>query len=168
MSYSMGYSLSQQEKEYRFRVFRYSDNGDSTLSFMVLGKELFCYGIEDEFRKVKIAGETRIPEETYRLGIHEETTSLTLNYQEKYDWFDKHIEILNIKGFDNVYIHIGNYDEDTAGCYLIGDKPNINTIEKGMIQSSTDTFKRFYKLIYPLLLMKKEVTIQFIDMDRRY
>ena len=130
---------------------RYSDNKDDTLGLFFLDGRFCSYTLEDEYRKDKIKGETRIPAGEYLIRIREEDTPLTLKYRGKYAWFENHIEILDIPNFKGVYIHIGNYDENTDGCVLLGDAANNNTIGKGVISYSTNAYERFYKEVFPEL-----------------
>lgn len=135
---------------------RYSDNRQSTLGVMLKkitsGKEtktvLQGYTLEDEFRASKVSGETRIPANIYEIVIHQEVTPKTLQYQKKYPWFEKHLEIYNVKNFVGIYIHIGNDEKDTDGCVLLGDSVDNNTITQGTISNSTNCFRRFYKELY--------------------
>lgn len=142
-----------------FILQRYSDNRDCTLG--LLFKEvmdgtskrlsLYSYTMEDEYRAVKVMKETRIPAGFYELGLRQEDTPKTVQYRAKYPWFKKHIEILKVPNFTGVYIHIGNYDEDTDGCVLLGDTANNNNIGTGEVGLSTNAFKRFYTEVYELL-----------------
>ncbi len=147
------------------KILRYSDNGDSTLGLTLIDGKFFCYTLEDEEREIKIKGETRIPEGVYKLGIRQGLTPMTKKYQNRYDWFENHIENLHIPNFKYVYIHIGNYERDTAGCLLLGDAPNNNQIKKGKVGESTNAFKRFYEKIFPKLKAGEEILIEFKDIE---
>lgn len=139
-----------------FILQRFSDNRDSTLGILLKvletgqGKKTVfqAYTLEDEFREQKKAFETRIPAGTYKIDIQQADTPLTLKYRSKYTWFKKHLEIKNVPGFVGVYLHIGNFDADTAGCVLLGDGADNNTIGPGQISNSTNAFKRFYESVY--------------------
>lgn len=142
-----------------FILQRFSDNRDSTLGILFKvyednkGKRPVFQGytLEDEYRDEKVMKETRIPAGTYTLDIQPIDTPLTLKYRAKYAWFKKHLEIKNVPGFVGVYIHIGNFDADSAGCVLIGDNADNNVIGPGSISNSTAAFKRFYENVYPHL-----------------
>src|SRR5690606_2699229 len=75
---------------------RFSDNTDSTLGLMfkIIGYEgkprlhFNSFVIEDEYREVKVKGETRIPAGRYELKIRKQDTPLTLKYRKRYpEWF---------------------------------------------------------------------------------
>jgi len=124
-----------------FILQRFSDNRTSTLGILlkkvVFGTDyktvLQAYTLEDESRDVKMSGETRIPAGVYELGINAADTPLTLKYRKKYSWFKYHIEVKNVPGFKGIYIHVGNVDDNTDGCILLGDSADNNSISEGMI-----------------------------------
>lgn len=154
----------------KFLLQRFSDNRRSTLGLFFYesvheGKRkpvFFSYCLEDEFREVKVSGNTRIPAGTYKLGIRKQDTNLTLRYRKKYDWFKYHIEVLNVPNFSGIYIHIGNSEADTDGCLLLGDNADNNRLSDGMVSNSTQAFKRFYMTYYDEI-EKGESTIEIRD-----
>jgi len=151
-----------------FILQRYSDNKDSTLGllFEVVKRSpgedyprFFCYALEDQYQAVKVMKETRIPAGIYNVDIQKNITPKTEQYREKYPWFRNHIEIKNVKDFVGVYIHIGNTDEDTDACLLLGDSADNNQITSGSIVNSTSAFKRFYESVYgslPITLIVRD------------
>ena len=132
----------------KYQIQRYSDNGDSTLGLMhqVIGNnlEFQAYTLEDEFRVVKVKHETCIPARLYSVKLNRMDTPLTLKYRAKFDWFTYHLQIQDVENFSGVYIHIGNTDDNSSGCILLGDGANNNVEEDGFISNSTKAFKRFY------------------------
>lgn len=155
-----------------FILQRYSDNRKSTLGLLfkkiMVGTEerlsLQAYTLEDEFRDEKVMSETRIPAGFYELGIQETETPMTKKYQSKYpDWFKKHIEVKKVPNFVGVYIHIGNTDADTAGCLLLGDQADNNSIGDGAIMQSTAAFRRFYGQVYDHLANGNKVFLEIRD-----
>lgn len=154
-----------------FLLQRFSDNRDSTIGLLFEKKEdgrgpklvFQNYILEDEYRDVKVSGETRIPAGFYELKIVETITPLTDKYQKKYPWFKKHIEVTNIKNFKCVYCHIGNVDEDTDACLLFGDNADNNMIGPGSVSNSTASFKRWYERVYEYLENKGKAFIEVRD-----
>lgn len=152
-----------------FQAFRYSETkkfSGSSLSYVNYNGDLYMYGMEDEQRDVKVAGETRIPAKVYKLCIQERITPKTIDYRNKYDWFDRHIMFEDVDNFDDVYIHIGNWEKNTDACFLAGNRPNNNVLEYGEVAESRVTFKRFYEFVFPLLLAGEDVYFELIDRDR--
>jgi hypothetical protein len=132
-------------------VLRFSDNKESTTGLLFLNGKFFCYTLEDEFREVKVKGETRIPEGTYQLGLRKENTPLTLSYRQRHLFFKFHIEILNVPNFTGIYIHPGNNDAHTDGCLLTGNTLNNNRKGKGQLGDSVSAWKELYEILYPHL-----------------
>lgn len=138
---------------------RYSDNRDSTLGLlhkkMQTGKLLFqAYTLEDQFQEVKVRKETRVPAKIYEIVIQMQDTPKTIQYRKKYTWFQRHLMLKDVPNFTGVYLHIGNTDEDTEACILLGDNADNNVIGPGSISNSTASFMRFYKELYDVLIVK--------------
>lgn len=149
-----------------FILQRFSDNRESTLGLLFKVSALIsfkCYTLEDEFRESKISKETRIPARTYKLVIQKIETPKTLAYRKKYQWFENHIMLENVPGFVGIYIHVGNDDDDTDGCILLGDNANNNSISPGSVTASTDAFRRFYLDVYPVIKAGQIVTLEIRD-----
>jgi len=146
-------------------ILSYNDNGESTLDLLFWNGRWFCYALEDEARDVKVAGETRIPRAMYTLGIREEVTPLTKKYRNRFEWFEFHIEILDVPNYDYVYMHIGNDADDTEACVLVGDDANNNNVGEGYIKNSTKAFERFYKMVYPKLKAGEMILIELQDIN---
>lgn len=150
----------------KIQLTRFSSDTNSTLGVLhnVTGKPQFlCYTLEDEHRTVKVWGETRIPQGTYKLrirqygGFHE-------RYKLKYNAFHKGmIEVCGVPGFKDILFHVGNSDDDTAGCILLGDSQRQNLTKVGMIYNSVDAYERVYRFIMGMML--KGVNVELIIKD---
>jgi hypothetical protein len=151
-------------KDTRFTNNRVASTTDSTLGIFYIDNTPVGFVIEDEPRAVKLKGETRIPSGVYTLGIRKELTPLTKKYRAKFRWFEYHIELLNVENFTNIYIHIGNFEKDTAGCQIIGF--DASTIEgEFRNKNSTAFYQMFYQKVYPLLKQGVNLQYQIIDKD---
>jgi hypothetical protein len=145
-------------------VLRYLDDGETTLGLIFLRNKFFAYTLEDSHQDVKIAKKTRIPSGIYSLDFNKIETDLTKKYRNTYgNWFDFHLEIKEIPNFNNVYIHVGNTHEHTAGCILIAD--GVSAATSKSLQYSRIAFERFYKKISALLKSNEPVQIQILDED---
>jgi hypothetical protein len=148
------------KKIINLELLRYSDANECTQGLLFLNGLFFCHTLEDEFKEKKVAGETRIPEGTYKLGLQLADTPLTIKYRERYPAFFKHhIEITNIPDYSGVYLHPGTNHEHTRGCPLVGGNIGNNTVEAGKLTNSARDWERLYRIVYPHLLAKKEATI---------
>ena len=104
-------------------VLRISSQKDSTngILFDVTGgkRKFLCYTLEDEYRKDKVKGETRIPAGTYDI-ILRKVGSFHTKYSEKFkDMHKGMLWVKDVPNFEYILIHIGNTDEDTSGCLLV-------------------------------------------------
>jgi len=68
------------------------------------------------------------------------------------------LHVLDVPNFKYILIHIGNTDDDTAGCLLVGSA--IGQDQKSIV-SSTVKYKEVYKLISMALLNSEPVTITY-------
>ena len=125
-------------------------------------RTFLAYTLEDEYRKDKVYGETRIPNGTYKLALR-----TVGGYNEKYKkrFSDIHagmLHVTDVPGFEYILIHCGNTDEHTAGCLLVGDSQENNQITKdGFIGKSTQAYKRIYPRIAEAIDCGEEVKITY-------
>lgn len=97
-----------------------------------------------QIKAIKVKGQTAIPTGTYAVTIREYSYKFgQQKYASQYGFCKGYLpRILGVPGFDGILIHAGNTAEHTDGCLLVGK----NTV-KGMVTSSTATFKSLYELI---------------------
>lgn len=147
-------------------ILRDTHGKDHTFSKLHLDNEYQCEGIEDEYRAIKVKGETRVPEGIYPLKCrvspsfskyfysHPTTYELITReeYQRnpgKYSGYTPHelIWIDPIPGFQFVLLHWGNTDDDTEGCYIVGTA-------RGLIsgQPAVTSSKAAYMRVYPKIM----------------
>lgn len=140
----------------------YSDD-DATLSTVTVDGHAICFGLEDEFRAVKVSAETRIPAGQYNIGVRN-VGGFHARYARKFPAFHKGmLQILDVPGFEYILIHIGNTDEDTAGCLLVGSGADMRGTPT--VSRSTQAYKKLYKLVINEAAIGN-LTIEFIDSDR--
>jgi hypothetical protein len=150
------------------QLLRTFPSKESTLGCLYVDHKPECFTLEDEYREVKVKGETRIPSGTYEVKFNESLTPLTEKYRDKYHWFTYHLEIQNVRNFKNVYIHVGNTDSNTDGCVLLGDslinnQVKVGNVQDGFLGNSGQAFERFYKKVSEHLRQEGCVQIQIID-----
>ena len=154
----------------KLEVIRFSSQKDSTngiLFEVVEGKRNFlCYTLEDEHREEKVFGETRVPSGTYEITLRT-VGGFHSRYTKKYGEMHKGmLWVRNVPGFEYILIHTGNTDEHTAGCLLLGDSQQNNSIKSdGFIGSSVQAYKRVYPKVAKALGSNEKVTITYIDFD---
>ena len=162
----------------KLKVVRFSSQEDSSSGLLfdaTNGMEFLCYTLEDERRSDKVMAETRVPAGTYDVKLRD-SGGMTKRYAAKYK--DMHKGMLCIHNapdwkivtpdmtFQYVLIHVGNTDEHTAGCLIIGDTQENNILKKdGFIGKSVQAYKRVYPLIVKALEDGEEVSIEYMDLD---
>tara|TARA_R110000772_G_scaffold1806_1_gene6099 strand:- start:788 stop:1252 length:465 start_codon:yes stop_codon:yes gene_type:complete len=151
----------------KLEVLRFSSDSDSTLGVLfdtTCERKFLCFTLEDEFREVKISGETRIPAGTYNVTLRTEG-GFNQRYNDKFgtDFNKGMLWVRDVPGFEYILIHIGNNDNDTEGCLLVGDTQTQNITKNGFIGSSTDAYTRIYPPIADVLVGGGEVTITYKD-----
>lgn len=102
--------------------------------------------LEDETRGEKVYGETAIPEGTYPLELRK-SGGLHQEYRERFaEASFEHRGMLwlrDVPNFTYVEFHVGNSDEDTAGCPLVGSAFDLGNPD--WVSGS----ERAYQKIYP-------------------
>mgnify|MGYP001565716287 CR=1 FL=1 len=137
---------------------RYYATPDESHSVLLRGEEWISCILEDESRTVKLSKETRVPAGEYFLGLRRDG-GMSVRYDTRYrdilplghigmlcaynhpNW------ILGNAGmqFQYCYFHIGNTDDDTAGCFLVGNKADVPG--KRVLESSAA-----YQRVYPIII----------------
>ena len=153
-------------------VVRFSSESDSTNGILfdssntLDGKKFLCYTLEDEERKSKVKGETRIPAGSYKIKIRE-VGGFHSKYKKRFGTTHRGmLHIVDVPGFEYILIHCGNTDEHTAGCLLLGDsQENNQLVDDGFIGKSTQAYKRVYPKILKALNNEEDVRIEYIDLN---
>lgn len=145
-------------------VDRFISDDDSTISRVMVDGTFVCFGLEDEYREEKVSKETRIPAGTYRLTLRTEGSHHS-RYLTKFPDFHKGmLHVRDVPNFKWILIHIGNTDEDTDGCLLVGSQAITDPGEMKIISSTVA-----YKLLYPMVVdaaANETLSITFLDNDR--
>ena len=125
----------------KLRVDRYLSTPNATLGKLYIDDVFECYTLEDEFRAVKVKKETRIPDGTYLIKLRTEGSHHS-HYAQKFPDIHKGMLWLqNVPGFQFILIHIGNTEEDTEGCLLVGSDRDEKTMT---LQRSTVAYRKMY------------------------
>ena len=172
----MTFPIKNKEKEYNTMLLRMYDNHHDTLGmwfFNDIQKNLrYVFTLEDEYRAVKVHGETRIPAGRYELRIrkvgrvyesyynhkNEAVRALTRKYGT--------IQIMDVPKFQYVLAHIGNDEDDTDACVLMGNKADNNSNKEGFIAESTNAYIILASMIFAAIERGERAFITIIDQDR--
>ena len=147
-----------------FYLRRLFSNSDETVGVFSFNETKLCWIIEDEFRTIKVYGETRIPAETYELtlmtsGDHHE------RYLKKYgkEFHKGMIELKDVTGFKGILIHIGNDEGDTAGCLLPNKAAVVEKDNRYTGLSSAIAYEYIYPMIANPLYAGEQVLLKITD-----
>lgn len=146
-------------------LLRISSGDESTLGVMfdvdrVAKKPEFeCYTLEDQANEPKVPGETRIPKGRYRIK-ERNAGGMIVRYKRRFPWHRGMLWLQDVPGFEWVYIHVGNKDDDTDGCILVGDGQVSNRVDLGQITSSVVAYRRLYSKVIAWLDAGDEVYIR--------
>lgn len=121
-----------------------------------------CYVLEDQANEPKIKGETRIPAGRYQIKFRDEG-GMIVRYKKRFDWHRGMLHLQDVPDFQFVYIHVGNKDDDTDGCLLVGDGQVSNVLERGSVTTSVAAYRRLYQKIAAALDAGEEVWITVED-----
>ena len=142
------------------KVLRYNSESDYTDGLLFIDDSFECYTIEDEGRTKKIYGETRIPDGKYKIGLRQEGGFHTKYLQKFKSGFHKGmLWVKDVPNFEYILIHIGNTDEDTAGCLLVGSTADK---DKNFIGGSTGAYRQMYPKVLAALNRGEEVWISYM------
>lgn len=145
-------------------VDRYLSTNEATLSHVYVNGEFYCFGLEDEFRAVKIPGETRIPAGSYKItlktwgGFHEryKVDRRFREYHQGMLW------VREVPDFENILIHVGNTEKDTAGCLLVG---MVRDETRMVIYRSAEAYEKLYRRVLPAAEQNR-LYVTYKDSDR--
>lgn len=138
-------------------VSRYKHEVDFTIGKLFVNNKFECFTLEDESRNKKVMHETRIPEGTYKIelrtfgGHHEK-------YKVKFPFHKGMLWVKDVPNFKDILIHIGNTDEDTSGCLLLGTQVDER---KGRLIQSTVAYISLYQKVLAAIESGEEVTIKY-------
>lgn len=125
-------------------VNRSFQSENTTISSILVDGEHQCFGLENPANYPKIAGKTRIPDGTYRVGLRT-VGGKHKRYAELYpNWHRGMLHIRDVPNFQYVLIHIGNYHRDTDGCLLVGETIANHAAFEYIIGNSRVAYEKLY------------------------
>jgi len=141
----------------------YSDE-DASFSILFIDDVFECFVIEDEFRELKVPKETRIPAGNYKIKVRT-WGGFHARYQRKFYKFHKGmLELVGVKNFKDILIHVGNYEYNTDGCLLVNSGILVSD-DNISGQRSIPAYKKFYNKVIDAAL-NNDLRINIIDRDQ--
>ena len=143
----------------KINLIRTQFGDDATNGLLFIDEVFECFTLEDQYQDKKVFGETCIPEGTYPVEFRKEG-GFHNRYSTKYDFHKGMLEIKDIPNFKWVLFHLGNTDENTAGCILVGDtQQDLDVSKDGFIGSSGNAYKKFYPKVATALENGESVSL---------
>lgn len=127
-------------------VLRLNGEKDDTIGLLFVDGKWFGFTIEDEYRSVKVAKETRIPAGSYEVELRK-AGKLHEKYGRLYPWHEGMLHIRNVPNFKWIYFHRGVRESHTDGCIPVADgvaRSNIGG-QLAELGNSAIGYERFYR-----------------------
>jgi len=138
----------------RITLIRLSESKEDTLGTLFWDGRFKCFTLEDEFRAVKVMGETRIPEGEYKLELRK-AGRLHKIFSDRWSWHQHGMIWLRaVPNFKWIYLHPGVNSGHSEGCILVGDQATTNFLNPGgdNIGQSSNAYARIYPPITEMIL----------------
>jgi hypothetical protein len=144
----------------KLELLRYSTGKESTLGLLYLDDKFVCFTIEDQKNDKKVMHKTRIPEGEYEIKLRT-VGGFHANYSKQFKDIHKGMLWLqDVPGFEYILIHVGNTDNDSSGCILVGNGATENVVGRGSVTDSVKAYRRIYPVIAAAILKGETVTIE--------
>lgn len=118
----------------KITVNRIAKKSTYTIGKMFINGNYVCDTIEDAVRDTKIQGKTAIPAGTYQITMNIKSSKFSAS---KYKWATKYgsylPRLIDVPNYDGVLIHVGNDENDTEGCILVGQNKEVGKVINSVI-----------------------------------
>lgn len=146
----------------KISVSRFTHDSDATLSLVKIDDAFECFGLEDEPRKNKVANETRIPAGYYKIVLRDEGV-MTLRYKARFpNLHHGMLHVIGVPNFTYIYLHIGNREDQTSGCLLLGQ--GVNTRPAMGLMRSALAYEHLYRKVVQAAIIGA-LFIEYLDED---
>jgi hypothetical protein len=129
-----------------------------TLSLCFFDGKFICLILEDEYREIKLAGETRIPSGRYRVILEH---SPKFSIPERYG--HKMLTILGVPTHSGIRIHKGRLESHTDGCPLTGEGFSIRSDKRVELSNPDSAYKLLYEEVSHPLEKGEIVWLEIVD-----
>ena len=153
------------EGKMRIEVKLLDQNDNVTRTRFYINGEFKGYGLEDEYREIKVKGETRIDNGWYELGFRHSpkfsgeyyrddeyniiraSKRTTDELKKRYHTEHEMIWVLDVPKFEYILWHWLNYEDQTDGCYGVGSSVFEHPVKGLAIGKSRDKYEEVYPII---------------------
>lgn len=142
---------------------RYDDG--ATQGNLILDGHLLCRTLENRPPRIpglKEPGKSRIPEGDWPLRTRAEG-GFFQRYTKTWDWHGPMVEVV-LPGWKYILFHVGNYNENTDGCILVGETHGSTRDRGYVVWNSSKAYARIYPKL--LELAEKGVLLSIRDEDQ--
>lgn len=124
---------------------RLKSDGNTTMGILMVNGRFQSFTLEDEYRTKKVMHETRIPAGDYAIRLRN-FGSMAPRYNAQFSEHNHRgmLHLQHVPGFEYIYIHVGNDDDDTSGCILVGFGADFRTMT---ISRSRDAYAELYSSV---------------------
>lgn len=107
-----------------------------------------------DIRRIKVYEKTAIPTGEYEVTL--KVKSPKFSQKSQYDFCGGYLpRLLRVPGWEGVLIHIGNNEDHTGGCLLVGENKVV-----GKVINSTKTFTKLYAILKEASDRGEKITIK--------
>ena len=143
---------------------------DNSLGALYIDGKWECWTLEDEHREQKVHKETRIDDGIYQLKLRTEggmSERYAAYYTKKFgpDWHKGMLWLTGTPRHLWIYLHVGNTDDDTEGCPLVGAGIQVNG-EQSRILASRVAYEQLYPKVAGHLAGGLNAYIRVWDLER--
>lgn len=117
-------------------------NSSNTIGDLFINNNLFCHTVEDKDRRLEIAGNVKINNDTC---IPRGRYQVIIDHSNRFKKDMPHI--LNVPKFEGIRIHTGNTEADTEGCVIVGETIDSNI----QVLNSKKAFNRLFPILQETL-----------------
>ena len=160
----------QNKKNMLLELKRFHDDGDTTGGILFVDGVFNCFIVEDQEQTRKVWGEMRIPNGTFDVSLRAEG-GFHSRYKAKFGQLEGMFCVHNAPNwkiiqdgitFQYVLIHIGNTDDDTAGCLLPNETFNSSSMRGA---GSTNAYKKLYPIMKAAIDRGEKIKITVSDIE---
>ncbi len=143
---------------------RVKSDDDATIGTLYADGRFLCFTLEDEFRIDKVPAETRIPAGTYAVRLRA-AGGMHPKYKARFgDLHRGMLHLQDVPNFQWVYLHVGNTDDHTEGCILVGR--GVQSADGNMsVQASRDAYRDLCGAVNDAA-EAQALSITIVDRDR--
>lgn len=151
-------ALTVSTKTMHILVDRFGYGKDSTAGLLFVDGKNIGFTLEDEQRNVKVMDETCIPKGVYEVKLRAEG-GMHRRYSNRFTFHKGMIHLQDVKDFSWIYIHVGNTEEHTSGCILVGRGCTYNNGEY-TVSSSVDAYTELYKHVLDAMDQGQKILVE--------